>query len=54
VVNDEKAIDAITRLFATQVPFTYIADGHHPRCFGRQSKKKALGSKASGRSRLFF
>lgn len=29
VVNDEKEIKSITQLFETQVPFTYIADGHH-------------------------
>ena len=29
VVNEDAAIDAITRLFAEKVPATYIADGHH-------------------------
>lgn len=29
VVNEEQTVDSITQLFATQVPFTYIADGHH-------------------------
>jgi uncharacterized protein (DUF1015 family) len=29
VVNDEKTIAEITKIFAEQVPFTYIADGHH-------------------------
>lgn len=29
VVNEDEAIDAITHLFQTKVPFTYIADGHH-------------------------
>ena len=28
-VNDQAAIDTITRLFAEKVPATYIADGHH-------------------------
>lgn len=28
-VSDEKVIDQITTLFATEVPCTYIADGHH-------------------------
>ena len=28
-VSDEATIDQITHLFATQVPCTYIADGHH-------------------------
>ena len=29
VINDQKIITAITKLFDEQVPFTYIADGHH-------------------------
>jgi uncharacterized protein (DUF1015 family) len=29
IVNDDKAIEQITSLFQTQVPCTYIADGHH-------------------------
>lgn len=29
VINDDKAINAITRIFASKVPATYIADGHH-------------------------
>jgi uncharacterized protein (DUF1015 family) len=29
VVNEQSAIEAITAEFATNVPFTYIADGHH-------------------------
>lgn len=29
VVNDDEVIKSITQLFETQVPFTYIADGHH-------------------------
>jgi uncharacterized protein (DUF1015 family) len=29
VVNEEDAIAQITELFAKEVPFTYIADGHH-------------------------
>ena len=28
-VSDESTIDQITQIFATQVPCTYIADGHH-------------------------
>ncbi len=37
IVNDDKVIDSITKLFAMEVPFTYIADGHHrqhlpPKC----------------------
>ena len=29
VITREPVIDSITRLFETNVPFTYIADGHH-------------------------
>ena len=29
VIDRDIVIDSITRLFHTQVPFTYIADGHH-------------------------
>ncbi len=29
VVNDQKKVEAITELFETNVPCTYIADGHH-------------------------
>ena len=29
IVNDDDAIEAITTIFAEQVPCTYIADGHH-------------------------
>lgn len=29
VVNDDEVINAITKLFQTKVPYTYIADGHH-------------------------
>ncbi len=29
IVNQDEAIETITTLFNTKVPFTYIADGHH-------------------------
>lgn len=29
VVNEEAAVNQITEIFASKVPFTYIADGHH-------------------------
>ncbi|MBZ5858677.1 DUF1015 domain-containing protein [Flavihumibacter profundi] len=29
IINDEVAIEHISDLFTSQVPFTYIADGHH-------------------------
>jgi uncharacterized protein (DUF1015 family) len=45
VVNEEKSIDQITGLFASQVPFTYIADGHH-RAASAAKVRKALGAEA--------
>lgn len=29
VINDIKTIDRITEIFANEIPFTYVADGHH-------------------------
>ncbi len=42
VVADAAAVDEITHRFATQVPATYIADGHH------RAASAALVQKASG------
>jgi uncharacterized protein (DUF1015 family) len=46
IVNDDTAIAAITSLFAEQVPFTYIADGHH-RAASAAKVRKGLGSSAA-------
>ena len=46
IVNDDTAINTITRLFAASVPFTYIADGHH-RAASAAKVRKSLGSTAS-------
>jgi uncharacterized protein (DUF1015 family) len=46
IVNDNKTIDSITQLFATKVPFTYIADGHH-RAASAAKVRKALGNAAT-------
>jgi uncharacterized protein (DUF1015 family) len=46
VVNDPGTIQAITGLFATEVPYTYIADGHH-RAASAAKVRKALGTGAS-------
>jgi uncharacterized protein (DUF1015 family) len=53
VVNDEKVIDSITNLFATKVPATYIADGHH-RAASAAKVKKALGKKAPEAANYFL
>lgn len=53
VVNDEKTIAAITQLFATKVPFTYIADGHH-RAASAAKVQKALGAGATEEADYFL
>lgn len=44
-INDAGTISAITELFKTQVPVTYIADGHH-RAASAAKVRKALGDAA--------
>jgi uncharacterized protein (DUF1015 family) len=46
IVNEDKTLNEITRLFATEVPVTYIADGHH-RAASAAKVRKALGSQAT-------
>lgn len=53
VVNDNKVIDAITDIFATVVPFTYIADGHH-RAASAAKVRKALGAQATADANYFL
>ena len=53
VVDDKGTTDAITTLFATEVPFTYIADGHH-RAASAAKVRKALGATASSASDYFL
>ena len=53
IVNDPGTIDSITRLFSTEVPFTYIADGHH-RAASAAKVRKALGTGASAASGFFL
>jgi uncharacterized protein (DUF1015 family) len=45
VVNDNDVINSLTTLFATKVPHTYIADGHH-RAASAAKVRKELGKKA--------
>ncbi|HEY6899210.1 MAG TPA: DUF1015 family protein, partial [Puia sp.] len=52
-VDDKGTIDAITALFASEVPFTYIADGHH-RAASAAKVRKALGQGASTASNYFL
>jgi len=53
VVDGAEAIAEITRLFASEVPFTYIADGHH-RAASAAKVRKALGEKASKEADSFL
>jgi len=52
-VDDEKTIATISGLFAREVPFTYIADGHH-RAASAAKVRKALGAGASVASDYFL
>jgi len=45
-INDADTISRITELFKTQVPVTYIADGHH-RAASAAKVRKALGNFAT-------
>ncbi len=53
VVNDDKVINNISRLFAAEVPFTYIADGHH-RAASAAKVRKALGNSATEGANYFL
>jgi uncharacterized protein (DUF1015 family) len=53
VVNNDKTIEAITDIFATIVPATYIADGHH-RAASAAKVRKALGLKATAEANIFL
>ena len=53
IINDSKTIQKISDLFKTQVPFTYIADGHH-RAASAAKVRKALGTDAPAGSNIFL
>jgi len=52
-VDDEKTISTISGFFAREVPFTYIADGHH-RAASAAKVRAALGPGASVASGYFL
>ena len=52
-VDDEKTISALSGLFVHEVPFTYIADGHH-RAASAAKVRTALGPGASVASGYFL
>jgi len=45
-VSDSEVIDQITKLFETEVPFTYIADGHH-RAASAAKVKLSIGASSN-------
>jgi uncharacterized protein (DUF1015 family) len=53
VVNDNSIINTISKLFLTEVPQTYIADGHH-RAASAAKVRKALGPKATEEAGYFL
>jgi uncharacterized protein (DUF1015 family) len=53
IVNDDFTIEKITQLFKTQVPCTYIADGHH-RAASAAKVRSALGKDATTNASFFL
>jgi uncharacterized protein (DUF1015 family) len=53
VVNDNSVINAISKLFLSEVPHTYIADGHH-RAASAAKVRKELGTKATEEANYFL
>lgn len=53
IVNDDQTISRITELFKTQVPCTYIADGHH-RAASAAKVRAALGADATPDANFFL
>ncbi|MBP8244739.1 MAG: DUF1015 domain-containing protein [Chitinophagaceae bacterium] len=47
IVDRDLVVNSITRLFETQVPFTYIADGHHRAASAAKVSKELPGSAAA-------
>jgi uncharacterized protein (DUF1015 family) len=53
IVNDNKTTESITQLFASKVPFTYIADGHH-RAASAAKVRKSLGNAVTEGANYFL
>jgi len=53
VINDEATNERITKNFAENIPFTYIADGHH-RAASAAKVRKALGDNATKEADYFL
>lgn len=48
IINDDPTIATITELFATQVPCTYIADGHHRAASAAKVRRNLTGDIPNG------
>jgi uncharacterized protein (DUF1015 family) len=53
IINDTATIEKITTVFETQVPCTYIADGHH-RAASAAKVRKALGKDSTPEADYFL
>jgi uncharacterized protein (DUF1015 family) len=53
VVDDNATNDRITKLFSTNIPFTYIADGHH-RAASASKVRATLGNKSTDDANYFL
>jgi len=53
IVNDDRTTQEITDLFEKEIPFTYIADGHH-RAASAAKVRKALGPDATEEADYFL
>lgn len=53
VINDEATNERITRLFASNIPYTYIADGHH-RAASAAKVRASLGNNAKPEADYFL
>jgi len=53
IINDTDVVDSISSLFNTQVPATYIADGHH-RAASAAKVRKTVGDKATENTGYFL
>ncbi|HSC54362.1 MAG TPA: DUF1015 family protein [Phnomibacter sp.] len=54
VINNDAAIATITQLFEEQVPFTYIADGHHRAASAAKSHLQFTAEKSVEKSAWFL
>ncbi len=53
IISDGDTIDKISSVFAKQIPFTYIADGHH-RAASASKVRQALGANSTEEANYFL